>query len=87
LDILKMMAAREQTTQKAIVVEALTAYFSQKQENLALLMPADKAFAEWDNEEPDLDGVSSEGPSRALCRSNGDELLGRGGIPRRRAVW
>jgi hypothetical protein len=51
LDILKMMAARERTTQKAIVVDALTAYFSQKQENLALLMAADKAFAEWDNED------------------------------------
>jgi hypothetical protein len=51
LDILKMMAARERTTQKAIVIDALTAYFSQKQENLALLMAADKAFAEWDNED------------------------------------
>jgi hypothetical protein len=30
------MAARERTTQKAIVIDALTAYFSQKQENLAL---------------------------------------------------
>jgi hypothetical protein len=51
LDVLKMMAARERTTQKAIVVDALTAYFSQKQENLALLMAADKAFAGWDNED------------------------------------
>jgi hypothetical protein len=51
LDIPKMMAARERTTQKAIVIDALTAYFSQKQENLALLMAADKAFAEWDNED------------------------------------
>jgi hypothetical protein len=46
-----MMAARERTTQKAIVVDALTVYFSQKQENLALLMAADKAFAGWDNED------------------------------------
>jgi hypothetical protein len=37
--------------QRAIVVDALTAYFSQKRENLALLMAADKAFAEWDNED------------------------------------
>jgi hypothetical protein len=50
LDVLRMMAARERTTQKAIVVDALTAYFSQKQENLALLLAADKTFAEWDNE-------------------------------------
>ncbi len=33
------------------MIDALTAYFSQKQENLALLMAADKAFAEWDNED------------------------------------
>jgi len=51
LDVLKLTAARERTTQKAIVVEALTAYFAHKQENLALLMAADKAFAEWGNEE------------------------------------
>lgn len=51
LDILKIMAARGRTTQKAIVIAALAAYFSQKQENLALLMAADKAFGEWDNEE------------------------------------
>jgi hypothetical protein len=51
LDVLKMMAAKERTTQEAIVIDALTAYFSQKQENLALLMAADKAFREWDNED------------------------------------
>jgi hypothetical protein len=51
LDVLKMMAARKKTTQKAIVIDALTAYFSQEQENLALLLAADKTFAEWDNED------------------------------------
>ena len=51
LDFLKIMAAKEKTTQKAIVIEALTAYFSQKQENVALLLAAEKAFAEWDNED------------------------------------
>jgi hypothetical protein len=45
------MAARERTTQKTIVIDALTAYSSQKQENLALPMAADKAFREWDNED------------------------------------
>ena len=54
LDVLKLTAARERTTQKAIVVDALTAYFAHKQENLALLMAADKAFAEWDNEEDQI---------------------------------
>jgi hypothetical protein len=51
LDVLKMMAAKKRTTQKAIVIDALTAYFSQKQENLALLIAADKAFVEWDNQD------------------------------------
>jgi hypothetical protein len=51
LDALRITAARDKTTQKAIVVDALTAYFSQRQENLALLLAADEAFAEWDNEE------------------------------------
>jgi hypothetical protein len=51
LAALRMMAAREKTTQKAVVIEALTAYFSQKQETLAILLAAEKSFAEWDNEE------------------------------------
>jgi hypothetical protein len=51
LEVLKILAAKERTTQKAIVVDALTAYLSQKQENLAMLLAADKSFAEWDNEE------------------------------------
>ena len=54
LDILRMLAARQKTTQKEILVDALTAYFSQKQENLAMLLAAEKTFAEWDNAE---DGV------------------------------
>jgi len=48
---LRMTAAREKTSQKAVVVEALTAYFSQKQETLAMLLAAEKSFGEWDNEE------------------------------------
>jgi hypothetical protein len=51
LDVLKMMAERERTTQNAIVIDALTAYFSQKQDDLALLMAADKTFGERDNED------------------------------------
>lgn len=50
LDALKMMAARKKTSRKAIVIDALTAYFSQAQENVALLA-ADKTFAEWDNQD------------------------------------
>jgi hypothetical protein len=65
LDVLKMMVARERITQKAILIEALTAYFSQKQENLALLLAADKAFGDWDNEEDQvcaLRGGDGHGP-------------------------
>jgi hypothetical protein len=51
LDVLKVMAARKKTTQKAIVIDTLTAYFSQEQENVPLLLAADKTFAEWDNED------------------------------------
>jgi hypothetical protein len=51
LDVLKLMAAKQKTTQKAIVIDELTAYFSQKQENLALLLASDQTFADWDNKD------------------------------------
>ncbi len=51
LDMLRILAAMQKTTQKAIVVEALTAYFSQRQETLALWQAAARTFAEWENEE------------------------------------
>jgi hypothetical protein len=44
--IFLLVGPRERT-----VVDALTAYFAHKQENLAVLVAADKAFAEWDNED------------------------------------
>ena len=51
LDMLRMVAAKRRTSQKAVLTEALTAYFSQRQEEMALLTAADRSFAEWDNEE------------------------------------
>jgi hypothetical protein len=45
------MAARERNTLKATATAALTDCFSQKEEDLALLMAADKTFGEWDNED------------------------------------
>ena len=51
LDTLRLLAAKRKTTQKAILAEALSAYFSHRQEELALLMAAEKSFAEWENEE------------------------------------
>ena len=50
LDMLRLLAAKRRTTQKAVLTEALTAYCSQRQE-MALLAAADKSFAEWDNED------------------------------------
>jgi len=44
-------AAKRRTTQKSVLTDALTAYLSQRQEEMALLTAADKSFGEWDNEE------------------------------------
>jgi hypothetical protein len=45
-------AAKRRTTQKSVLTDALTAYLSQRQEEMALLLTAaDKSFGEWDNEE------------------------------------
>jgi hypothetical protein len=49
--MLRLLAAKRRTTQKAVLTEALSAYFSQRQEEMALLAAADKSFVEWDNEE------------------------------------
>jgi hypothetical protein len=48
LDMLRLLAAKRRT---AVLTDALTAYFSQRQEEIALLTAADKSFAELDNEE------------------------------------
>jgi hypothetical protein len=44
------MAESERNTQKATVIGTLAA-FSETQENASLLMAADCAFGEWDNED------------------------------------
>jgi hypothetical protein len=51
LDMLRLLAAKRKTTQKAILTDALAAYFSHRQEEIALLMAAEKSFGEWENEE------------------------------------
>ena len=51
LEMLRLLAAKRHSSQKAILSEALQAYFAQRQEELALLTAAEKSFAEWDNEE------------------------------------
>lgn len=51
VEMLRMLAAKEGTSQKAIVIDALEAYFAEKLERNFLLQAANQAFREWDNEE------------------------------------
>jgi len=51
LEMLRLMAAKRHASQKAILSEALRAYFAREPEELALLDAAEKSLAEWDNEE------------------------------------
>ena len=48
-ELLRTYAAQTGRTQKAVLVEALTGYFADRQETRLLLAAADRAFAEWDN--------------------------------------
>ena len=48
---LRLQAAREGTTQKAIVIDALEAYFAHKLESALLLKAAESTFQEWDNQD------------------------------------
>lgn len=51
---LRMLSAKERTTQKGIVIKALRAYFADKVESDLLLRSAAKSFAEWDNKEDSI---------------------------------
>lgn len=51
LVMLKIEAKRQNTTEKAIIVKALKAYFADKFENNLLLAAAEKTFKEWEREE------------------------------------
>ena len=48
---LRILAAREGSSQRKIVAEALEAYFAQRQENSLLLDAANRVFSEWENAE------------------------------------
>ena len=50
-DGLRVLAAHENTTQKALVREALEALLARRQENAALLDAARAVFTEWESEE------------------------------------
>lgn len=51
VEALRLYAARKGRTQKAILVDALKAYFADQLESALLLRAADRTFAEWDNED------------------------------------
>ena len=48
-DMLRLEAARAGKTQKAILVEALEAYFANRLEDEILLSSANLTFADWNN--------------------------------------
>ena len=50
-EMLRLYSASKGRTQKAILVDALKAYFADRLESNLLLRAADLTFAEWDNEE------------------------------------
>jgi hypothetical protein len=51
IEMLRLHALQEGTSQKAILVQALEAYFSHKQESAFILKAAEKVFQDWDNVE------------------------------------
>ena len=55
-EMLRVQALREGTTQKAVVMHALEAYFAQTLESTFLLEVAEQSFQEWDNEDDQVYG-------------------------------
>jgi hypothetical protein len=51
VEMLRVFATKKGTTQKAVVSEALKAFFADQLESSLLLRAADLAFQEWDNED------------------------------------
>jgi hypothetical protein len=51
VETLRRVALHGRTSQKSIVVEALSAYFANRQKHSALLDAANQTFADWDNED------------------------------------
>ena len=50
VELLRMEAAHKKSSQKGILVSALSAYFADKMESQLLLGVAEKIFSEWDSE-------------------------------------
>ena len=51
VEMLRVYATKKGKTQKAVVSEALQAFFADQLESSLLLRAADLTFQEWDNEE------------------------------------
>lgn len=51
VELLRFEAVARKQSQKAILVEALKAYFSEKLETALVYRVAEKAFSEWNNDE------------------------------------
>lgn len=54
IELLRLRAAQKGISQKAILIEALQAYFAQDQENEFIKSAADKVFAEWNNPDDEV---------------------------------
>ena len=50
-EMLRLYATRKGRTQKAVLVDALKAYFADQLESGLLLRAAELTFAEWENED------------------------------------
>lgn len=54
VELLRVEAAQGNSSQKNIVLKALTAYFATKSDTQSLYKLANKAFADWDNPEDSI---------------------------------
>ena len=54
IELLRIESARQGTTQKALVVAALKAYFSNGHENKLILQAAEQSFTEWHSKEDEV---------------------------------
>lgn len=54
LEILRTYATVTGKSQKAILIEALESYFSEKVETRLLWTAAERAFSEWDNPDDEI---------------------------------
>lgn len=54
LEMLRLQSASTRKSQKAILVQALEAYFSHQLESRLVLSAAEKVFSEWNSEEDEI---------------------------------